>query len=255
MKQTTIAWAVLSIVVALACGGWQAVQAQESDRQDRDNYEQQGQGPGRSDGVRDPQQFIQDHDDDGDGQLDRQELPRRMRDQFERLDRNRDGSLTKEELSQHAGRVSQRQQALPLEVVYIWISDADRGHLSLNELQRAYDTLQKIDGDGNGELSQSELRTRQTQIASRWAKMIADRLDENDDGRVNKSEAEGTFSGTEFTKLDRNGNGGLSVDELQHCILSDDMDSDEQRSNNRGQEGRTASRKQRQDADGSSSQE
>ena len=50
------------------------------------------------------EQFINDFDDDGDQQLQRRELPPRMRGQFDRLDQDGNGQLTRQELEQHGER-------------------------------------------------------------------------------------------------------------------------------------------------------
>ncbi len=97
--------------------------------------------------------FIDDFDENGDGELEKSELPPRMRAQFASLDRDGNKQISRRELSQHGRTARQRGPVAPLEFVYIWVTDADQGHLSLHELQRAYDTLQKIDKDGNGELA------------------------------------------------------------------------------------------------------
>ena len=116
-----------------------------------------------------------------------------MRGQFASLDQDGDDKISRRELSQHGRTVRRRGPVAPLEFVYIWVTDADQGHLSLHELQRAYDTLQKIDKNGDGELAHEELQACRKANLAKWAKMVTARLDENDDNKISHDEAQDTF--------------------------------------------------------------
>jgi Ca2+-binding EF-hand superfamily protein len=182
--------------------------------------------------------FIEDFDEHGDGALTRDELPRRIRDQVRRLDRNGDGRLTAEELRHHGNRAAARRRAGPDEVVYIWVTDADSGHLSLNDLQQAYASLQEIDDNGNGDISREELGQRRQELFVRWAGRVTERLDDSGDGRISSREAQDTFLETHFDRLDNNRDGAISQRELSQCIASGMHRS--------GQEMRTGSREESQ---------
>ncbi len=210
-----IAMIVLSCTAALA----------DDDRQDRsappsppsfDNSSNQSAPRGM-----DAQQLVEDFDDNGDGVLQRNELPPRLAGRFDQLDRDGDDHLTKSELQQRSRSASRRsagRPTAPIEFIYIWVSDADSGHLSLNELQRAYDTLQKVDKNGNGELARSELQACRKANLAKWARMVARRLDDNDDQKISQQEAQGTFLASSFDRVDDNGDGKVTRQELQQCI-------------------------------------
>jgi Ca2+-binding EF-hand superfamily protein len=193
------------------------------------------------------QHFIDDFDENDDGQLQRKELPPRMRDRFSSLDRDGDNRLSRQELFRHGQAArSQRNPVAPLEFVYIWVTDADQGHLSLNELQRAYDTLQKIDQDGNGELARSELQACREANLSKWARMVTTRLDENDDDTISEQEAQGTFLTGRFDELDTNGDSRIDKQELKQCACPDAQSESAKRNDDQSQ--RTG-RRQESDSD------
>ncbi len=191
-------------------------QRERQDNNRRSRSDQQS----RQEGELSAWRFIEDFDENGNGVLEREELPRRMREQLGRLDRNGDNRLTAQELRQHGNRASSRHRAGPSEVIYIWITDADSGHLSLDELQQAYKSLQEIDEDGDGQLSRDELRQRRQELFARWAGTVTDRLDENGDSRISPSEAQDTFLLSMFDRLDANRDGAISERELTQCIAS-----------------------------------
>jgi Ca2+-binding EF-hand superfamily protein len=177
--------------------------------------QQQRQAGSRSDRVqgRATQQFIEQHDENGDGRISRSELPEGMREQFEQLDRNGDSRLSQSELAQHAARMTAR--LVPLEVTYIWFTDANRGHIDLNDLQQAYKLLQQIDENSDGELAQNELRERREQVVSQWIDSLLERCDENSNDTISQQEARGTLLGQQFDQFDRNSDGQLSRRELR----------------------------------------
>ncbi|REK10455.1 MAG: hypothetical protein DWQ37_16350 [Planctomycetota bacterium] len=208
----------LCLIGLLALGTTTAMAQQQSDSsppaKPRSPADQQSDSSGLQ-----ADQFIQDFDDDGDGALARRELPPRMRSEFDRLNRNDDDKLTKRELQQHGRRAERRRPMQPIEFIYVWVSDADLGHLSLNEVQRAYDTLQKIDKNGDGELTRSEVKTCRKANLAKWARMVTKRLDDNDDNQVSEQEAQGTFLTSRFDDIDDNGDGSISRKELQQCVM------------------------------------
>lgn len=166
--------------------------------------------------------FIRRHDSDEDGKLSRRELPLRMRSDFDQLDINHDGSVTQEEVQKHASMAMRsargRMSSSPVEVTYVWILDADRGEVELQELQNAYDALRKIDKNNDGKVTRDELRQRREQVASQWCDKCFDRLDRNQDGELSKSETEGTSFGEEFSQADRNNDQMLTKSEIHRFL-------------------------------------
>jgi Ca2+-binding EF-hand superfamily protein len=194
----------------------QSDRQQRSDHDRQESSERQSGDQGRA--FRSASQMIERFDKNGDGALQRGELPENLRTSFARLDRNSDKKLSSTEIRQHARRMARR--VIPLEVVYIWVSDADQGQLSLNELQDAYQTLQSIDRDGNGKLSSQELRQRREQNADRWTQTVMKRIDDNDNGQISLQEARDTFLANRFDRVDKNRDDRISRNELRQCLMA-----------------------------------
>lgn len=178
-------------------------------------------------GVR---EFIRRHDSNDDGRLTLQELPRSMRDDFYRLDANNDGSVTPDEIERQVQRVSRRQQSrsrgTPVEATYVWILDANRGRVNLEDLQNAYATLRKIDRNDDGQISRDELRARREQVVSQWCDECFNRLDENDDGELSRNEAQDSSFAEYFDQADRNRDQMLTKSEI-HRYLDEQFDSNQ----------------------------
>jgi Ca2+-binding EF-hand superfamily protein len=114
-------------------------------------------------------QFIRNHDRNDDGYLMRSELPQRMYDDFARIDRNDDRYLSRSEIervaqqdkanfSQRSSNGSSTSQATqPARVVVVWVADVDDRQLDLGDLQQAYEKLQQVDDDGDGDISRGEV--------------------------------------------------------------------------------------------------
>jgi Ca2+-binding EF-hand superfamily protein len=192
--------------------------SRQSDRQRQADRQRQESTQQQSRSFRSASQTIERFDENGDGALQRGELPDNLRTSFSRLDRNSDRKISSTELRQHARRMARR--VIPLEVVYIWVNDADQGQLSLNELQDAYQTLQAIDRDGNGRLSSQELRQRREQNAERWTQTVINRIDDDDNGQISWQEARDTFLSNRFDSVDKNRDDRISRSELRQCLMA-----------------------------------
>jgi Ca2+-binding EF-hand superfamily protein len=166
----------------------------------------------------DARRTIERYDENDDGMLQRVELPQDMRSSFSRLDRDKSGDLSASELREHGRRM--QRSIVPVEVVCVWVSDVDQNPLSIKDLQSAYDTLQDLDENSDGQISRNELQQRRHQIASRWAKQVVNRLDQDDDGMVNEDEAQDSFLARQFDQVDNDSDGSISRQELQRSVAS-----------------------------------
>lgn len=219
-------------------------QRTRDDRRTQRRYSSEAsQGSSRS---RSGQNYIERYDENNDDQLSRNELPSNMRRTFDQLDRNGDGRVTRSELQQHAG--TQQSGAQPVHITYVWVTSANQGQMNLNDLQQAYDLLQQIDHDGNGQISRRELRARRQEIVSNWVDSTFGKHDENDDGQISRDEAEATAMAQQFDQLDRNGNDRVSRGELQSSLeesLLGQGDSNQGGDRNRSQQQQSSRAQQR----------
>jgi Ca2+-binding EF-hand superfamily protein len=176
--------------------------------------------------------FIRRHDDNEDGKLSRSELPSRMRSDFDRLDVNNDGSITQDEVAQHAKLAARARQgsnsSTPVEVTYVWMIDADQGTSELDELQSAYDALRKVDKNNDGQISRDELRQRREQVVSQWCDTCFDRLDEDEDGELSADEARNSTFASVFQSADRNSDQSLTKSEIHRYLDEKYESSDKQ---------------------------
>jgi Ca2+-binding EF-hand superfamily protein len=158
--------------------------------------------------IADVEKFLKERDKNSDGFLTKEEIPE-CRD-FEQIDRNKDSKLSREELQSHA---RQMRRPRPVTLAYIWVFDADREHLSEEDLQNAYNLLRKLDANNDGKLARDEIRAAKRDVSE---KLIASRIEEMDDdrdGKLSRNEARG-WIGQRFEKMDQNGDGHLSREEL-----------------------------------------
>lgn len=149
-------------------------------------------------------------DADGDGRISREEAARhpRLGAAFDRLDTNRDGFLSPDELRRPHGQRGPRGQAgAKLDV------NGD-GYISREEAQAAPRLAQqfdRLDTNQDGMLSRDELRAG-------WGGRHAGqrpKLDVNGDGYISRDEAQGSPRlSHHFDAIDANRDGMLSRDEL-----------------------------------------
>jgi Ca2+-binding EF-hand superfamily protein len=168
------------------------------------------------------QQYVERFDEDGNGAIDRPEASRWLSQRFDRLDRNGDDSVTSSELERgrrrSRGMASDQRRTLPVEVVYIWVADLDRGELNLDDIQSAYETLRQVDANDDGQITRSELNEQRQEMLGRWAQSMINRADSNDDNRISRQEASGTAIGHSFARIDRNGDNQVTRQELRQSM-------------------------------------
>jgi len=164
----------------------------------------------------DAAKFLREYDRNKDGFLTRDELPRRMRHHFHRLDLNKDGKISKEELEKGERYISRHR---PSDVLFVLVEMSDCDECSLEEVQRLYDLLRKMDKNNNGTIDPGELKAaRQSQAKERVNEIFED-LDANKDGKISKDEARGQLK-THFAELDRNKDGFIDRQELLDAALA-----------------------------------
>jgi Ca2+-binding EF-hand superfamily protein len=159
----------------------------------------------------DTSEFLREHDRNKDGSLSKNELPAWLHHNFPRLDANKDGKISKDELEKGVAYLHQRRRPSDLMAVLVEMSDCDE--CCMEEVQRAYDTLRKLDANGDGKISAEELKECRSQIVRERVAGLIERLDDNKDGKLSKDETRGQLR-DDFEELDRDKDGFLSREEI-----------------------------------------
>jgi Ca2+-binding EF-hand superfamily protein len=159
----------------------------------------------------DVDRLMKDYDKNGDGFLQRDEVPAYLREQFDKLDTNKDGKLSREELEQGAAYLQPKRR--PSDVVYVLIESSDIHDDSLAELQRIYDMVRKLDKNNTGKIDPKALKAVQQELLEERVDNIIKELDTNKDGKIAKDEARGWIK-MNFDKIDANKDGFVDRQEL-----------------------------------------
>jgi Ca2+-binding EF-hand superfamily protein len=155
--------------------------------------------------------FLKWYDRNGDGFLERHEVPPWLRDRFDQLDTNRDGKLSRDELHQGVAHLQPRRQ--PSDVVFVLIAMSDCDDDCAGELQRMYDVLRKLDTNHDGKIDAGELKVMRQHLLEQRVDRLIEELDTNHDGKISKDEARGHIK-EDFDKIDTNHDGFIDRDEL-----------------------------------------
>jgi uncharacterized protein (TIGR03000 family) len=159
----------------------------------------------------DVDEFIKDYDKNGDGFLQRDEVPPYLRDRFDELDTNKDGKLSREELEKGAVHLQPRRR--PSDVVFLLIEISDCDDDCEGELQRAYDALRKLDTKKDGKIDPEALKTVRQELLEERVDNIIKELDTDKDGKISRKEAKGPIK-RNFDEIDTNKDGFIDRDEL-----------------------------------------
>jgi Ca2+-binding EF-hand superfamily protein len=190
----------------------------------------------------DPDQLFARLDVNGDGKIERDELPEQVREAmgrfFEQADANRDKSLSVEEFQkghEYARRLAgvapaggNRPNAAPGAALLKALDGDGDGKLSADELAAATASLKTLDRDGDGQLSPRELMAAGAagrpqpqaggppgraveQLLTRWKG-----FDKDGDGKLSADELPPALQGR-FDRVDANGDGAADETELRQA--------------------------------------
>jgi Ca2+-binding EF-hand superfamily protein len=160
--------------------------------------------------------FLKDHDKNGDGFLQRDELPPAYRAAFDRVDTNKDGKISREELSQGVAHLRPRRR--PSDLIYMLVELSEDDQECQREVQRAYEILRRLDRNKDGKIDADELKAGREHVANNRVDFIFKQLDTNKDGRISREEAKGHILAN-FAELDLNRDGFIDRAELQKAAM------------------------------------
>jgi Ca2+-binding EF-hand superfamily protein len=107
----------------------------------------------------------------------------------------------------------------PSNVVFILIETSEFDTTAVDELQRMYDVLRKLDTDKDGKISASALQTARVQIVADRADDIIRKLDADKDGKISRAEAKGRVL-EHFDHIDADKDGFIDRDEMIRAITA-----------------------------------
>ncbi len=198
-------------LVALILGSLAAAQPKDPPASGEPKTPAQIRKPTHGSPRLDVERFIKDYDKNGDGALQKDEVPPYLRDNFGLLDANKDGKLSPEELERGAALLQPSRR--PSDLVYILIETSDCDDGCSGEIQRVYDLLRKMDKNQNGTFDAEELAAMRQELLQERVDHIFKDLDMNKDARISRDEARGPVK-ENFDKIDRNQDGLIDRVEL-----------------------------------------
>jgi Ca2+-binding EF-hand superfamily protein len=110
-----------------------------------------------------------------------------------------------------AGRAAGPQRLSDAVRTLIEMTDAEDGYME--EVQRIYDMLRKLDTAKNGKIDPKALKAESNRILEERVQAAFDRLDTNKDGKISREEAKGLIK-EHFDKIDTNKDGFIDHGEL-----------------------------------------
>jgi Ca2+-binding EF-hand superfamily protein len=169
-------------------------------------------------------------DKNGDGKLSKAELPERMHGMFDRGDANKDGFLTKTEIDSLEASMAppkgnpQRERTGPpggfirQDPMLIALDTDHNGEISTEEMENAPVILKRLDRNGDGRLTEEELRPRpSTMTMDQVLSNMIKQYDKDGDGKISTAEMPDRLRAM-FGRADTNQDGFVTVAELQELI-------------------------------------
>lgn len=188
--------------------------------------------PGPMRGPAGAGEFFTRLDRNGDGKLQKDELPSQFAERLQRADLNKDGVIEKTEFERarkfamsngnaNSG-VGMRAVGMAGNTIVRTLDTDGDGELSATEIAAASGSLKRLDRNSDGSISRAEMYGQQTrpEVRPTGPAMILDQLkraDRNGDGKLSREEAPPRLAEA-FQRVDRNGDGFVDQTELEAVI-------------------------------------
>ncbi|MCU1236445.1 MAG: EF-Hand, Calmodulin [Candidatus Solibacter sp.] len=169
-------------------------------------------------------------DKNHDGKLSKAELPARMHGMFDRGDTNKDGVLTRQEIDAIEAALAppkgdpQRERTGPpggfirQDPMLIALDVDHNGEISTPEMENAPAMLKKLDRNGDGQLTEDELRPRPaTMSMDQVLTNMIKQYDKDGDGKISTAEMPDRLRAM-FERADIDKDGFVTRTELQELI-------------------------------------
>jgi len=155
--------------------------------------------------------FLKAYDKDNDGSLRKDELPERFHYNWDRLDANKDGKLSRAELQKGVFYLQPRRR--PSDVVFVLVEMSDSDEECAEELQIIYSFLRKLDTNNDGKIQPDALQAAREGLVKKRVDTIFKNLDADNDGKISQAESRGRIK-EHFDELDTNKDGQVDRKEL-----------------------------------------
>jgi len=166
-------------------------------------------------------EFVQQHDNNNDGYLSKQEVPSQQRNDFDTVDRNNDGYLSQREIRERGGQLIHSQQAKNND------SNRNNQRRSYSQNETASDSQRNSRSDNEQSWSEwwnswwsndSNSSGGNQESAQTGAREFVRRHDKNGDGKISRSEMPNRMA-DEFQSIDENDDRMLSESEIRNFAM------------------------------------
>jgi len=204
----------LALVCALLAGlAWAGEDKQPAPRQDKDQPAKRVEKKSM-----DLDSFIKKYDSNGNGCLEKTELPLALHARFANMDEDKDGKLSRDELKKHQDMLDNWQAMNQRRGEHFYFAAgllqhfADSPDPGLEVIQTAYDVFKQLDADKDGKIDREEWEASRQRLCELRVDALLQRQGCKD-GKLKKDACFGRTA-RNFDKWDANHDGVLDRDEL-----------------------------------------
>jgi Ca2+-binding EF-hand superfamily protein len=183
----------------------------------KDELEKAGQKLGGGGGA---DELFKALDKNADGVLTQDEVPEKLAMRIAAADADGDGKITKEEFEQARGGHGAAGGAPGIDKLFERLDTNKDGKLTKDELpERPADRIMKADADGDGAVTKEELQAARDKMGGQMADKLFERFDANKDGKLTRDELPEKLA-DRIMKADADGDGAVTKEEIRQAICA-----------------------------------